>query len=399
MACWNRRTGAALSPVISWQDRRNAAWLRSSSRAATGSARTRAWCSRLTTARARCAGAWTICPAVRRAREAGDLAMGPLASFIAFRLLAERPFVADPANASRTQLWDPAHARLVGRAAGALRRAARGAAPLRDQPRGLRDARRRRPARCPLTVVTGDQSAVPFAFGPLDPAAAYVNVGTGAFVQRTIRDRLPEAPRLLASVVWSDAHWRGLHARGHGERRGQRARLVRRARGGGCRRAAAGGGGAAESLEPPLFLNGVSGLGSPFWVERLRVALRRRGRRSRQRLLAVLESIVFLIRVNLDELRPARSGARAGSCSPAACRPATCFCRRLADLTGLPVWRSREPEATARGLAALLARDARGRSSLPSGTRSRREMRASSALGLTPGGARWRRAMLQSPPS
>ena len=27
MACWHRRTGAALSPVISWQDRRNAAWL------------------------------------------------------------------------------------------------------------------------------------------------------------------------------------------------------------------------------------------------------------------------------------------------------------------------------------------------------------------------------------
>ncbi len=25
MGCWNRRTGAALSPVISWQDRRSAA--------------------------------------------------------------------------------------------------------------------------------------------------------------------------------------------------------------------------------------------------------------------------------------------------------------------------------------------------------------------------------------
>ncbi|MSR08976.1 MAG: glycerol kinase, partial [Gammaproteobacteria bacterium] len=29
LVCWNRRTGAALSPVISWQDRRNAAWLKS----------------------------------------------------------------------------------------------------------------------------------------------------------------------------------------------------------------------------------------------------------------------------------------------------------------------------------------------------------------------------------
>ena len=28
MLCWNRHDGAALSPVISWQDRRNAGWLK-----------------------------------------------------------------------------------------------------------------------------------------------------------------------------------------------------------------------------------------------------------------------------------------------------------------------------------------------------------------------------------
>ena len=56
----------------------------------------------------------------------------------------------------------------------------------------------------PLTVCTGDQSAVPFAPGPLDPACAYVNVGTGGFVQRAVRGQLPDAPRLLVSVVWSE---------------------------------------------------------------------------------------------------------------------------------------------------------------------------------------------------
>jgi glycerol kinase len=54
-------------------------------------------------------------------------------------------------------------------------------------------------------VVTGDQSAVPFAFGALDPGTAYVNLGTGAFAQRVVPGQLPDAPRLLVSVVWSDA--------------------------------------------------------------------------------------------------------------------------------------------------------------------------------------------------
>ena len=124
MACWDRNTGVALSPVISWQDRRNAEWLKQLEprrdwiRARTGlvltphyGASKMRWCL-------------DHLPAVRRAADANDLAMGPLASFIAFRLLSERPFVVDPANASRTQLWDAGDARLVGPTAGPVRRAA-----------------------------------------------------------------------------------------------------------------------------------------------------------------------------------------------------------------------------------------------------------------------------------
>ena len=45
-------------------------------------------------------------PEVRRAADGGRLAVGPLVSFILFRMLRERPLVVDPANASRTLLWD-----------------------------------------------------------------------------------------------------------------------------------------------------------------------------------------------------------------------------------------------------------------------------------------------------
>ena len=42
------------------------------------------------------------------AADAGRLACGPLSSFLLCRLLEERPILVDPANASRTQLYDPA---------------------------------------------------------------------------------------------------------------------------------------------------------------------------------------------------------------------------------------------------------------------------------------------------
>jgi glycerol kinase len=73
-----------------------------------------------------------------------------------------------------------------------------------------------------------------------------------------------------------------------------------------------------------------------------------------QRLLALLESIVFLIQVNLEELRP-HGPALGRLVLTGGIASSNVFCRRLADLSALPVWRSREAEATARGLAWLTA--------------------------------------------
>ena len=207
----------------------------------------------------------------------------------------------------------------------------------------------------PLTVVTGDQSAVPFAFGPLDPAIAYVNLGTGAFVQRAVSGQLPDAPRLLVSVVWSDSGARGLSAGGHRQWRRQRAGLAgsagRRHRSPNCLGWRRRPGRAASA--PPLFINGVSGLGAPFWVSSFESRFIGTGDVS-ARLAAVLESIVFLVNNNLDELRPHGppldriivTGGMAEN---------DFFCRALAALARIPVFRSREREATAKGLAYLVA--------------------------------------------
>jgi glycerol kinase len=351
MVCWHRRTGVALSPVISWQDRRHAQWLRrlepqaAAIRARTGlvltphyGASKMRWCL-------------DHLPEVQAAAAAGDLVMGPLASLIVHRLLDERPLLADPANAARTQLWDPAlrdWSPPLLELFGVSRAHLPDCVPSRHAFGTLAT-----PAGAvPLTVVTGDQSAVPFAFGALDAATAYVNVGTGAFVQRAIRDRLPEAPRLLVSVVWSDAD--GVDYMLEGTVNGAGSALDAFARGEAVALpsllAALEQSGA--NVTPPLFLNGVSGLGSPFWVSDFPSRFVGEGSRE-ARLLAVIESIVFLIEVNLAELRAHGPLTRIVLTGGIAANDL--FCRRLASLSGLPVWRSREPESTARGLAWLVA--------------------------------------------
>lgn len=361
MCCWQRHSGAALSPVISWQDRRNAAWLETLHpyaamiRQRTGlvltphyGASKMRWCL-------------DHLPAVQAAHAAGNLVMGPLASFIACRLLDGLPCYADPANAARTQLWDPATRdwsaellQLFGIARDELPLAVnnRHAWGLLNTPLGP----------VPLTVVTGDQSAVPFAFGPLDASTAYLNLGTGAFIQRALRDRLPDAPRLLVSVVWSDAD--GVDYMLEGTVNGAGSALdwlAEREQLPLPELLAAGSAAIADGLAPPLFLNGIGGLGSPFWRSDFESRFAEAGSTAAStagtRLLAVLESIAFLLLTNYREL--AAHGPRFSRLLLMGGLSANDYlCQCLADLCGMPVMRSAEPEATARGLARLIAAEA-----------------------------------------
>jgi glycerol kinase len=357
LACWQRSTGRPLSPVLSWQDRRNAGWLTNLApraaeiRALTGlvlsphyGASKLRWCLE-------------HLPAVAEALARGDLCMGPLASFLSFRLVKERPFLADPANAARTQLWSPATGDwapalldLFGVPAEVLPRpvTSRYAYGHLDTTAGL----------VPLTVVTGDQSAVPFAFGPLDPGTAYVNVGTGAFVQRACRDRLPDAPRLLVSVVWSEPGRVDYLLEGTVNGAGAALDWLAQQEGRTVPALLAAAEAAfVHKVEPPLFINGVGGVGSPYWASDLPsvfLASQGAGNDPGARALAVLESIVFLLLENLgamdDGQEPLRRILLTGGLSAHPAVP-----QSLADLARLPVLRADDPEATARGLARLVA--------------------------------------------
>ena len=103
--CWDKETGKALCPIISYQDRRQQTWIKKFTEhkvsihditglflsAHYGAGKLR-WC-------------WDHLEEVRKAFEEGRLAWGPMASYLSFRLLDGNPLLTDPSNASRTLLW------------------------------------------------------------------------------------------------------------------------------------------------------------------------------------------------------------------------------------------------------------------------------------------------------
>ena len=351
--CWDRATGAPLSPVFSWQDRRMHAWI--DSLAAHGDDVHRRTGLFLSPHYGASKLRWALenLSAVAQARASGRLAWGPLASFLAFRLLRERPLLADPQCAARTQLWN-LHARdwdadllrLFGLPDGHL--------PASAPTCGRWGTLACGGVEVPLTAVNGDQSAAVFAFGWPEHDAAYVNVGTSAFVQRALLRPPGHVPRQLTGIILADGATTVYMVEGNVNGAGAgldwlaaelgRDDLLARL---------------PEWLERPapdlLFLNGVAGLGGPFWQARF--ASRFVGDAAAEpwhKAVALVESIAFLLQANVEHMAPyvpapARIRASGGVSRLDG------LCRKLAQLNGVPVHRRDDPEASARGIAYLAA--------------------------------------------
>jgi glycerol kinase len=201
-------------------------------------------------------------------------------------------------------------------------------------------------------VVTGDQSAALFATGEPTSGKVMINLGTGAFLQQALSYR-SAVSRLLTSLAYQDQTRRIYALEG-----------------------TVNGAGSAlswvstqlkldekeithhlpnwlkEMANPPLFLNGVAGLGTPYLTPLF--ASRFSGNGSEpEKCVAVIESIVFLLQVNLEEMTrnigPATSLVISGGLSQL-----DGLCQRLADLSHTPLFRLADREATAQGLMRLL---------------------------------------------
>ncbi len=351
IVCWDRETGAPLSPVLSWQDRRAHGWLQQFNPEAEkirertglvlsahyGASKLR-WCL-------------DHLPAVAAARDAGRLAMGPLASFLLFRLLRERPMLVDPSNAGRTLLWNIGSSDWDGELTG-LFGIPRSALPACVPTRHRYGSLAVRGQEIPVTVLNGDQSAALFALGRPHANTAYVNLGTGAFVLHTLGELPKRLPRLLCSVAWrSDGE--SIYVM-EGTVNGAGSALEWAEQKLGVKDAVNQlAGWWKTETAPPLFLNGVSGLGAPFWVPDFESRWIGAGTPAAN-IVAVAESILFLIQRNLEEMKKSFSPFEQIFVSGGLSMNDV-LCEKLASLTGLPVYRPVEHEATARGLAWLAA--------------------------------------------
>lgn len=349
--CWDRRDGRPLSPVFSWQDRRAHLWLRQFEAQSEAVHRKSGLFLSAHYGASKLRWALDHLPAVGAARAAGTLCWGPQASFLAFRLLAEHPMFADPQCAARTQLWnlatrdwDPELLAMFGLPPAFLPKCVPTCHPygtLQVEDLAI-----------PLTAVNGDQSAAVFAFGWPEEDSAYVNIGTSAFVQRALTRDPGTVPRQLTGIILDDGETTVYTVEGNVNGAGTALEWLR------------GELGMADldSLlpqwletqgEPPLFLNGIAGLGGPFWKPHFDSRFVGAGE-PWQKAVAVVESIAFLLQANIEEMArhvpPAARIRVSGGVSRI-----DGLCRRLAAVSGLPVHRRDDPEATARGIGYLAA--------------------------------------------
>ena len=349
--CWDRETGTALSPIISWQDRRANEW----------SERFSAHYDEIHNATGLYPNAhygfsklkWCLdnIPEVYAAYQNNRLAWGPMSSFLCQNLLTDKPFVADPVNASRTLLWD-IH----------IKNWSTDLLNLFELPQGLLP-------KCvsnthhfgnlisgscsiPMTVVTGDQSAALFANGRPQQQSAYITIGTGAFISRVTGQQPVLASRLLSSVVLQNGPDTTYALEGTINGAGNALSWIT-IKTGLYRKIEKLAEWLMQDCKPPLFLNGISGLGSPFWRPHFNSVFIGEGA-DWQKAIAVIESVVFLLQLNLEEMNAALTppdkiiiGGGLSSFDG--------LCSRLANLSGVPVYRSDMHEHTASGLARILA--------------------------------------------
>jgi glycerol kinase len=203
----------------------------------------------------------------------------------------------------------------------------------------------------PLTVVTGDQSAVPFAFSDEPVDQLFLNLGTGAFLQRPSPAYL-KCPGLLSSILLRNDHdslfalegtingagaaltwFAELHEIDESELFSKLPKWL------------------TNSTNPPFFVNAIGGLAAPFWVPDAESRFIGDGEVDEQA-VAVVDSIAFLVKANLQVMRTCTPNLK-NIIASGGLAELDGLLQRIADLTGVPVQRSTNLQATAYGGARL----------------------------------------------
>ena len=206
---WERATGRAVTPVVSWQDQRAADLISSlAERPEADGVRAKTGLTLDATFSAPKV-AWLLDadPPLRERAEAGELAFGDVAGWLAWHLSGGTAHVAEPSNACRTLLvdlgtlrWDPELIDLFGVPTALLPEIRRS-----DDP-GIHVSGTVAGLDAPLAAMLGDQPAALYGQGCTSPGTAALTLGTGAFLWLNAGAERPDPPAgVLATAAWERA--------------------------------------------------------------------------------------------------------------------------------------------------------------------------------------------------
>lgn len=292
---------------------------------------------------------------VRRLADEGRLLVGPVSTWLIWRLTKGEVFAADPTTAQRTMLlnlrtldWDDEMLSLFGLSRELLPKILPSAGDWGEVSRGGRRVR--------LLAALGDQQAAALGLGGRPEGASVANYGTGAFFLHNTGQAQRRIPGLLTSVAWQAAGSPAaflqegtVHAAGTSfdwlrdsvgllKSSAEIDALMRRA------------------SHRVWALPAIGGLGAPRWDYKTKTAwfglTSQTGRAELVR--GVAEGLAFLVADIVAAMR-------AGGVSPGQARVSgglsrvNALMQFQADVLGIPLSRCAEGEATALGAASLAA--------------------------------------------
>ncbi|OZY85710.1 glycerol kinase [Cellvibrio mixtus] len=358
LLCWNNRTGDALTPVLSWQDIRGEPYLaqfpldNQELQQLTGlrlsphyGASKMRWCLEHSSA-------------VIAAQHNHCLSIGPIVSYLFWHLLdqprAQHPkSLIDPGHAQRTLLWNLQRNEWestllehfkIPRAV--LPECLHHNSHFGDLLVGDHSI--------PFTACARDQGASLFARGLPQTDCVYINIGTGAFIQR-LSDKLQAPDGLLVSPLWfpESKHQQTFYA-WEATVNGAAAAIGFMQEQTGLAITPADINAALE-LNPAgdcYLLNAVGGLSAPYWRTDLQSHFSQ-GLSPQEKILAWIESVIFQIVINvqlMNSLGPVQKIIISGGFSKA-----DAVCQKIADLTHANIHRSDNADATLQGTACMAA--------------------------------------------
>ncbi|WP_062065399.1 FGGY family carbohydrate kinase [Cellvibrio sp. OA-2007] len=352
LLCWNNQTGEALTPVLSWQDIRGEPYLNDIS--LTHSQAQQLTGLRLSPHYGATKMRWCLehYQNVVQAKQDSCLSIGPIVSYIFWHLLGKKSLV-DPGHAQRTLLWNLQRNEWDQSLLDIFK------IPLAVLPRCTAHNSRFGNLNLgnhtiPFTASARDQGASLFARGLPERDSCYINIGTGAFIQR-VSENLQAPEGLLVSPLWlpenpTDKKYYAWEATVNGA--AAAISFIQQQTGLDITPQAIKNALALNPNKDCYFLNAVGGLSAPYWRTDLQSQFSD-GLSPQEKVLAWIESVIFQIVINvqlMDQLGAAQKLIISGGFSRA-----DSVCQKIADLTHAKVHRSDNADATVQGAACMAA--------------------------------------------